>query len=140
MKVLVCGGRDFSDSAWVFRVLDSLNPDHIIEGGATGADAFAQAWAIHRCKTLSTVQADWKRHGRAAGAIRNQEMIDRFNPDLVIAFPGGKGTADMIRRARKAGIEVMEMANTTLFQYAARASERSLSPLLVDDDGHGANR
>lgn len=134
MKVLVCGGRDFSDSAWVFRVLDSLNPDHIIEGGATGADAFAQAWAIHRCKTLSTVQADWKRHGKRAGSIRNQEMIDRFHPDLVIAFPGGRGTADMIRRAKKAGIEVNDVALVRKATEKILIRYREVFRLLAEDD------
>ena len=49
--------------------------------------------------------ADWKVRGRAAGHIRNQQMLDEGRPHLVVAFPGGRGTADMVRRARAAGIE-----------------------------------
>jgi hypothetical protein len=50
--------------------------------------------------------AQWKKHGRAAGPIRNQRMLDKGKPDLVVAFPGGRGTADMIRRAERAGVPV----------------------------------
>ena len=55
-------------------------------------------------------EADWAKHGRKAGPIRNQRMIDEGRPDLVVAFPGGTGTADMVERARVAGIRVIEIA------------------------------
>jgi hypothetical protein len=54
--------------------------------------------------------ADWARHGNAAGLVRNQQMLDDGKPDLAVAFPGGKGTADMVRRARKAGIPIKIIA------------------------------
>ena len=54
--------------------------------------------------------ADWIRHGRAAGPIRNEQMLREGCPDLVVAFhddPGlGRGTADMVRRALAAGVPV----------------------------------
>jgi hypothetical protein len=53
--------------------------------------------------------ADWAKHGRAASPIRNQQMLDEGRPNLVVAFPGGRGTADMVRRARSAGVEVIEV-------------------------------
>jgi hypothetical protein len=53
--------------------------------------------------------ADWKRHGKSAGPLRNQEMLDAA-PDLVIAFPGGRGTADMVRRAKSVNVKVIEIA------------------------------
>jgi hypothetical protein len=58
--------------------------------------------------TQSVFYADWDKHGRAAGPIRNQQMLDEGKPDLVVAFllPQGSGTLDMIRRTEKAGIEV----------------------------------
>lgn len=49
----------------------------------------------------------WKDHGKAAGPIRNQLMLDDFKPDLVVAFPGGKGTADMVKKAQDAGVTVI---------------------------------
>lgn len=109
MRVLVCGGRDYRDREKVFAILDEINPDFLIEGGATGADNLAWSWSKRRNIPRLTIEADWARHGFGAGPIRNQRMIDEGKPDLVVAFQGGAGTADMIRRAKRAGIEVREV-------------------------------
>lgn len=111
MRVLVCGGRTYRDWATVCRVLDGLTraPDWIIHGGAKGADALASQWAHSRDVAQERYDADWEKHGRAAGPIRNQQMIVEGKPHLVVAFPGGKGTADMVRRAKAAFIEVLEV-------------------------------
>jgi hypothetical protein len=110
MRVLVCGGRDFSDCGLVFDTLDALAKvevvDCIIEGDARGADRIAGAWAKRRRVDLVLIPADWQKHGKAAGPIRNQKMLDQGKPDLVIAFPGGRGTDDMVRRAEVAGVSV----------------------------------
>ena len=74
--------------------------------GAPGADSGGRIFGEQNGAPVVTYAADWKAHGRAAGPIRNQRMIDGGKPDLVITFPGGRGTADMVRRAEKAGIEV----------------------------------
>lgn len=109
MKLLACGGRDFNDRAKVREVLDRYEgPIELAHGGARGADSLVGAYAIDRGWPVRVFQADWKAHGKAAGHIRNQQMLDEFAPDLVVAFPGGRGTADMVRRARKAGVLVME--------------------------------
>lgn len=113
MKVLVCGGRDFKDGRLVYETLDRLHREHgitgIIEGGAKGADTAAYSWAkIHHLHDR-TYPADWTKHGRAAGPIRNATMLAEGNPDVVIAFPGGTGTAHMVRLARNAGVEVIEV-------------------------------
>lgn len=131
MRVLICGGRNFKDASAIAAPLDELLKEHrwltIIEGGALGADRFAQQWAIKNKTDLYTFHARWgaitrdgavvKRHATgdgkeydaAAGGARNQRMIDAGRPDLVLAFAGGKGTADMVRRARAAGITVREI-------------------------------
>jgi hypothetical protein len=106
MKVLVCGGRDFSDRAFAIRVLDEIDPAVVIHGGALGADLIAKEWAVSRVRPHWTFPADWYENGKAAGPIRNQQMLDIGKPDLVVAFPGGRGTADMVRRAEKAGVPV----------------------------------
>jgi hypothetical protein len=110
MRVLVCGGRDFADQLLVYSTLDATHADSpiscLIEGGAPGADHFGMTWAWNNNVPRERYDADWKAHGRAAGPIRNQRMIDEGKPDLVIAFPGGRGTADMVKRAEAAGIEV----------------------------------
>lgn len=113
MRVLVCGGRDYTDSAFVSYVLDAIHAKKsitlIIHGCASGADSFAEAWAHKRpgqCTTYG-VPADWKKHGTRAGPIRNRLMLEHGKPQLVIAFEGGAGTRDMTAQATAAGVKVL---------------------------------
>lgn len=110
MRVLVCGSRKFSDYSAVCTALnDHANmAEVVIHGGATGADTLAGEWADHHSIRCVVFKADWKQYGPAAGPIRNQRMLDEGKPDLVVAFPGGAGTADMVRRAQAAGIPIVE--------------------------------
>ena len=110
-RVLVCGGRNYNRRRTVYVSLDGLapKPTVIIHGDYYGADDLAKGWANLRGVPEAPFPADWQTHGRAAGPIRNQQMIDEGKPDLVVAFPGGTGTADMIRRAKAAGIRVIEV-------------------------------
>jgi len=119
MRVLICGGRDY-DNYFEFCVgmkqaydlhIAPREIEVIIHGGARGADNLAQLWADEEGYCCLVFPADWKRLGNAAGPIRNQEMIDEGKPDLAIAFPGGRGTADMVKRARNAGIEVVTVCS-----------------------------
>lgn len=109
MRVLVCGGREYNDRDNVLDVLRLNVPvgATIIEGGARGADTLARQWARAFEVPCETWKADWEKHGKAAGLIRNEEML-RSGIDLVIAFPGGRGTAHMKRIAREAGVKVIE--------------------------------
>ncbi len=113
MRVLVCGGRDFRDERVAFNALDRLHEELdfevVIHGCAGGADQLAGEWARHRRLGELRFPADWAKHGKAAGPIRNQQMLEKGKPDLVVAFPGGRGTADMVQRARRAGVDVMEV-------------------------------
>ena len=111
-NILVCGGRNFTDQCMVDSVLDwsSIRGDiRIINGGAKGADACATRYAKENNHLYKEYKADWAVNGRAAGPLRNREMLREEDISLVIAFPGGKGTADMIRQARAKGIEVLEI-------------------------------
>lgn len=114
MRLLVCGGRDFSDCQLVWDTLDRFAKseviDCIIEGDARGADRIAGAWAKRHRIDLRLFPADWATDGKAAGPRRNQKMLDEGKPDMVIAFPGGAGTADMVRRAVSASVPVMHVA------------------------------
>lgn len=112
MRVLVCGGRNFRSPAQVSRELDRLHAERpitaLMQGGATGADQFAKEWAMTKPEIKRFMcTANWEAHGNAAGPIRNQRMLD-WKPDLVVAFKGGKGTADMVARAKAAGVKVVE--------------------------------
>lgn len=107
-RVLVCGGRDFND---VDRVRRGLLPFGrnivIIHGDARGADALAGSFARSEGIAEIKVPAQWAYYGKIAGPIRNKWMLEGLKPDIVVAFPGGRGTADMRDRAEKAGIQVI---------------------------------
>ena len=109
-RLLVCGGRDFTDIDALFRVLDRVRckinkPLLIIHGDARGADKMAGKWARHVGLHEVKVPALWDVHSNRAGPIRNAAMLGLM-PDGVVAFPGGSGTADMVRQAKAAGIPV----------------------------------
>lgn len=104
---LICGGRDFVDRAMFDEVMSALIdlrgcPSRIVEGGAKGADRLAAEWGDRMGLSVAELRADWKAYGRSAGTIRNEKMLREQKPHAVVAFPGGKGTADMVRRAHAA--------------------------------------
>jgi hypothetical protein len=110
LVLIVCGGRDFEDSRKVWDALDELKSQRgvakIKHGGCrTGADAIAHRWAEEYGIAIEVYDADWERNGKAAGPIRNQAMADS-GADGCVAFPGGRGTSDMVRRAEGASIKV----------------------------------
>lgn len=123
MRILVCGGRMYNDDYKVFDTLNSIcieygmceaeGPyDHvlpcgvtIIQGGAKGADSLAKDWALLYGQDCETYSADWGKYGKSAGHIRNAEML-KACPDLIVAFPGGKGTENMVKQATKQGFKV----------------------------------
>lgn len=124
-KVIVTGGRTFADAKLVEQILGNHNPDLIIEGGALGADDLARRFAKNRNKRSQTYKADWKdlsqpdarikdgpygQYDAQAGHRRNRKMLVE-NPDaLVIAFPGGHGTADCINQAKELGMKIVEIS------------------------------
>ncbi len=114
MNVLVCGGRDYADASALNEALDAIhrekNITRLIHGAARGADSLAAAWARSRGIPALAFPADWKKDGKAAGFVRNARMLRDGRPDLVVAFPGGKGTAHMVKLARAACMSVLEIA------------------------------
>lgn len=110
MKVLVCGGRNFSKLGLAWRALDQLHAEYsftlVIDGKASGADSIAHKWALHNNIPTEREPADWAKYGRSAGRIRNGLMITKYEPELIVAFPGGPGTDNMIKQATSAGIPV----------------------------------
>jgi hypothetical protein len=108
MKVLVTGDREWNDPDLIERHLKKLPPDTIIiQGGARGADSLAKGVARKLGFKVKTYPANWRKYGRAAGPIRNREMLEKEDPDLVLAFHDNieksKGTKDMMKIAKKAG-------------------------------------
>jgi hypothetical protein len=127
-RVLVCGGREYPERYRVKFALSDLvpSPTLIIHGGAKGADSAASEWAIAVGVEERVFLPLWDKHGRAAGPIRNQRMIDAGRPDLVLAFPGGRGTADMVRRARAAGVPVIEAGGPVEVEEQVRSEASQL--------------
>src|ERR1700727_625335 len=103
MIILVTGGRDYHDHEKVSAVLSALhkaNPIQIvIHGGATGADSLAAIWAMTQGIHAASVPALWNVYGNRAGPLRNGAML-LLKPELLVAFPGGRGTANMVIQAR----------------------------------------
>lgn len=111
--VLVTGGRDFHDVKSINEHLHAAlmrvrsEPGRrmvVVQGGATGADTHAEKWAKAWKVPYFTIPAEWNRYGHGAGAVRNDQMLNWLNIELVVAFPGGAGTLDMINRATDDGI------------------------------------
>lgn len=116
MRVLICGSRTWTKPIPTDVVVGGLASVYgatnvtVIHGAAKGADSMAASAAHRHGVDCEDYPADWDTHGKAAGAIRNQRMLDEGRPDVVFAFTddlaASKGTADMVRRARKAGLPV----------------------------------
>jgi predicted Rossmann-fold nucleotide-binding protein len=112
-RALICGGRNYADTAILTDTLDRLHAERgfslVIAGGARGADTMGEEWARARGLPCDVYRVDWEGLGRKAGPIRNERMLTEGKPGLVVAFPGGRGTAHMTRIAREAGVEVIEI-------------------------------
>ena len=110
MRILVTGGRDYTNYTAVVHALAQMPEDAtLVHGAARGADSLAaDYWGCTLGRATESHPADWVKHGKAAGPIRNQEMLDS-GVDILIAFPGGRGTADMTRRALAAGVKVIQI-------------------------------
>lgn len=109
----MCGGRDFGKQPGERGLLSStLNDLHtrktitlLINGGARGADQLAALWGMNKPVPVLTLCADWEKYGKAAGHIRNSGLL-KYEPDLIVAFRGGRGTSNMVSQARDKGITV----------------------------------
>ena len=107
MRVLFCGGRKYRDRARVKEVFDKLEITIGAHGAAPGADTLCGMEMTFRGIAQVVFPANWKGDGHyEAGPIRNQRMLDEFRPDVLVAFPGKTGTADMVARAKAAGVQV----------------------------------
>ena len=115
MKVLVCGSRNWKRKESILKELEKLPKDTIIiHGAARGADLIAGDIAQHLGLTVKEFPADWDKYKKAAGIIRNKQMLEE-KPNLILAFheniESSKGTAHMIKIASEAGIEVRLFTN-----------------------------
>lgn len=109
MKVIIAGGRDYIFSIEDINLLDDLHKEHdfseVVSGGAWGADFEGEQWAARNGIFVKKFPADWNKHGRAAGPIRNKQMAQYA--DALITFKGGRGTANMKNQAREYGLNIL---------------------------------
>lgn len=134
-EILVCGGRLYATGPNYYQMerifdqsmvtLRDAGEFSIVCGDASGADGYARHWAKQFGVECQVFRADWANLGKSAGPKRNQRMLDESDIALVVAFPGGRGTLDMVRRARAAKIPVWEpLVETTM-------SARQLKELIL---------
>ena len=113
MKILVCGGRTYKNYAKVCEILNIINVlcpiETIVHGGAKGADSLASKYAKDHNLLEKEYVANWGLYGRSAGFIRNIQMLEEEHPDIVLAFPGGKGTEHTCLTAEGKGIRVIRI-------------------------------
>jgi len=123
IRLMVTGDRNATDKDYstVAGVLDQIHTDigvgELIHGACgyidnqpgvyRGVDGLADRWAKEKQITVTPYPADWYGYGKSAGPLRNATMVQTL-PDLVVAFYGGKGTADAVVKAKTAGIAVRE--------------------------------
>lgn len=124
MRLIVAGGRDYAlgpdEFEWLDRLHERILVAEVVDGGATGADAGGRSWARSRGIAVTPFPAAWSdldapgavvrtradgtRYNARAGHDRNEAMAREA--DALAVFPGGSGTADMIRRAERHGLTI----------------------------------
>jgi hypothetical protein len=129
VRIAVTGGRYYSDRQRVFEALDSINRDagpiaELIHGAAAGADTLAAAWASERGIAITPYPANWddidtqpcrigvrngRHYNKLAGLNRNREMLLAGEPQILVVFSGGTGTAHCHATALKMGIPTIEV-------------------------------
>lgn len=114
-RIIVCGNKDFKDRDYCLKKLKEIIPKYtnpeIVSGHARGADKFGEEYAKMEGIKCTVFKAEWNHYGKAAGPIRNREMLNYAMDEtaIVIAFWNGtsRGTKNMVEQAQKAGVEVI---------------------------------
>ena len=111
MKTIIAGGRDYNltpeDYALLDKLLIELPITEVVSGCARGADACGETWAVTRKIPVKPFPADWDKHSRAAGPVRNSEMAEYA--EACVLFPGGRGTGDMLKKATAKGLKIIDL-------------------------------
>jgi hypothetical protein len=107
--VIITGGRDYSNKDKIYATLDHFKPTMIIVGCAQGADYITIGYALEKEIPYKVYIADWNKYGKGAGPKRNREMLESNPHATVIAFKGGRGTANCVMTAKSLGLKVYEV-------------------------------
>jgi hypothetical protein len=115
LVVIVCGGRLYDRRSVIFGTLDAIHRKHTIvvvkHGGCTGADALADEWARGVGVPVEVFKVEYKEKEKVAGALRNLKMA-QSGADICLVFPGGVGTANMMKSANECKIPVINVDNS----------------------------
>jgi len=108
MHTIIAGSRHFHDYATLEAAIrfSGFTITRVISGEAEGVDQLGERWARDHGLAIHQCPADWKKHGRAAGPIRNKQMANIGEALIALPCPCSKGTHGMIRFAREKGILV----------------------------------
>jgi len=123
MKLLIAGSRNFTDyrllSDSVAQVLsDVTEPVTVISGTAKGADTLGERYAEEHGLEVVRMPADWDKHGKAAGFIRNKDMSKVATHAIIFWDGQSKGTKSMILLCKQGGVPVRVIA-TDLHPFQA---------------------
>jgi hypothetical protein len=136
MRILVSGGRDYENNNVVHLELTRFHwrtpVTVLIHGGVSGAGVAAEVWARRNSIDVVRYPPNWERHGKAAEALRNNFMLADSRPDFVMAFPGGRHTADLVEKAAAAGIPIF-YAPLPGVNHAGKPGEDAVLPAEKDD-------
>lgn len=115
MKLIIAGGRDYRFTAADNRRLDEIQGvTEVVSGCQTGADFWGEVWAKDRGIPIQPFPANWNAYGLDAGPIRNEAMA--AYADAVVLFPGGRGTNNMLKKAKRAGLKIYDWRNGSASQ------------------------
>jgi hypothetical protein len=115
-RMLVCGGREYGDWDTLKAALDEIHGqlgtlDCVIHGNEYGADRMAGVWAAGYGIQEVRCPANWHHYRNSAGPIRNSAML-ALEPSIVVAFPGGRGTQNMVLQATREGVRVVTVTES----------------------------
>ena len=102
MRVIIAGGRDIdppSKTFWRFLAESGFDIDCVLSGGATGIDAHGEMYALANGIPLETYPAEWDKHGKAAGPLRNAQMARNADALILIWNGKSKGSRNMLQAA-----------------------------------------
>ena len=113
-ECLVSGSRYYSNERKFFEKMDKYDKKYgpfetIVQGEARGADELARQWAESRKRKVIGYKANWSKYGRAAGSLRNSQMLNQTSATILLSFPlqDSVGTWDMVRKARIHDLKVI---------------------------------
>jgi hypothetical protein len=108
MRTIIAGSRTCDNLAYLYHALRKCGwlPSVVISGGAKGADRLGEVWATHANRPLEVYPADWDKHGKKAGYLRNELMAEQAEALIALWDGESRGTKHMIDVARLSGLKV----------------------------------